>query len=72
MLPYDNNFLILVLEQACMIFATTCMAKISKLRGLCLLALIIRESRLQKTKKILRTRGSFRFSKGLYFGGPWD
>ena len=33
MLPYDYNFVILVIEHACMIFATTCIAKISNFRG---------------------------------------
>ena len=72
-LPCDYNFLILVTEHTCMIFATTYVAKNFLIQGnLCLLTLIIRESRVLKTKQSLRTRGSFRISKGCYFWGPWD
>jgi len=33
---------------------------------------IYRVQREQDTKRRLRARGSFRISKGCYFGGPWD
>ena len=72
-LLFDYHSLILLVEDANLIFPTTFIVKKSKSTGTSVYwPWIIREAIVLRRKWRLRARGSFRIQKGCYLGGPWD
>ena len=72
-LLFDYHSLILLVEDAYLIFPTTFIVKKSKSMGTSVYwPWIIREAIVLRRKWRLRAQGSVRVQKECYLGGPWD